>query len=113
MLRGHCQAAGRDYDAIRKQMGGNVIVRAEAAQVEEEVARFSAERRLPIEQARQWTIAGTPEEVAARLAPYVGIGFDTFLVLERTPLDHETLRLFMHEVAPRLRRAAGPGGETG
>ena len=57
--------------------------------------------------------AGTPEEVAARLAPYVGIGFDTFLVLERTPLDHETLRLFMQEVAPRLRAAAGPGGETG
>ena len=42
-----------------------------------------------------------------------GIGVDTFVLLERTPLDHETLRLFMLEVAPRLRRAAGPGGETG
>jgi alkanesulfonate monooxygenase SsuD/methylene tetrahydromethanopterin reductase-like flavin-dependent oxidoreductase (luciferase family) len=86
-------------------MGGNVIVRADAAQVEGEVARFAAERHLPIEQARQWTIAGTPEEVAAQLAPYVDIGFDTFLLMERTPLDHESLRLFMQEVAPRLRRA--------
>ena len=112
VLRAHCDAVGRDYDAIRRQMGHNVIVRADAAQVEAEVARFAAQRGLPLEQARQWAIAGTPEEVAARLAPYVGIGFDTFLVLERTPLDHETLRLFMQEVAPRLRRAAGPGAET-
>ena len=109
VLRGHCEAAGRDYDAIRRQMGHNVIVRADAAQVDGEVARFAAERRLPIEQARQWTIAGTPEEVAAQLAPYVGLGFDTFLLLERTPLDHETLRLFMQEVAPRLRAQAGTG----
>jgi alkanesulfonate monooxygenase SsuD/methylene tetrahydromethanopterin reductase-like flavin-dependent oxidoreductase (luciferase family) len=113
VLRGHCDAVGRDYDAIRKQMGGNVIVRADAAQVEGEVARFAAERHLAIEQARQWTIAGTPEEVAAHLAPYVDIGFDMFLLLERTPLDHETLWLFMQEVVPRLRAAAGPGGETG
>jgi hypothetical protein len=47
--------------------------------------------------------------VAARLAPYVGLGFDTFLLMERTPLDHETLRLFMQEVVPRLREVAGPG----
>jgi F420-dependent oxidoreductase-like protein len=109
VLRGHCEAAGRAYDAIRKQMGGNVIVRGDAPQVEGEVARFAAERHLPIEQARQWAIAGTPEEVAAQLAPYVDIGFDTFLLMERTPLDHETLRLFMQEVAPRLRAAVGPG----
>jgi alkanesulfonate monooxygenase SsuD/methylene tetrahydromethanopterin reductase-like flavin-dependent oxidoreductase (luciferase family) len=113
VLRNHCQSVGRDYDAIRKQMGHNVIVRADAAQVEGEVAQFAAERHLPIEQARQWAIAGTPEEVAAQLAPYVDIGFDTFLLMERTPLDQETLRLFMHEVVPRLRAAAGLGGETG
>ena len=47
--------------------------------------------------------------LVAQLAPYVDIGFDTFLLLERTPLDHETLRLFMQEVAPRL-RGDGTGG---
>jgi hypothetical protein len=30
-----------------------------------------------------------------------------FLMLERTPLDHETLRLFIQDVAPRLRAMAG------
>ena len=100
---------GRDYEAIRKQVGANVIVRADPTQVEEELARFAAERQVPPERARQMAIAGTPEEVAARLAPYLGLGFDMFLLLERTPLDYETLRLFMQEVAPRLRAAAGQG----
>ncbi len=108
VLRGHCDAVGRDYDTIRKQLVCTVIVRAGPAQVEEELAQFAEERGLPPERARQMAIAGTPEEVVARLAPYIGIGFDMFLVMERTPLDYETLRLFMQEVAPRLR-----GGEAG
>lgn len=33
VLRDHYVAVGRDYDAIRKQMGHNVIVRADAVQV--------------------------------------------------------------------------------
>jgi probable F420-dependent oxidoreductase len=107
VLRGHCDAVGRDYDAIRKQLGINVIVRADAGEVEAEVARFAAERQLPPERARQMVMAGTPDEVAAQLAPYLGLGFDMFILLERAPLDHETLRLFMAEVAPRLRAAAG------
>lgn len=107
VLRSHCDAVGRDYDAIRKQLGINAIVRADAGQVEAEVARFAAERQVPIERARLMAMAGTPDEVAGRLAPYLDLGFDMFILLERTPLDHETLRLFMAEVAPRLRAAAG------
>jgi alkanesulfonate monooxygenase SsuD/methylene tetrahydromethanopterin reductase-like flavin-dependent oxidoreductase (luciferase family) len=110
VLRGHCDAVGRDYDALRKQLGINVIVRADAGEVEAEVARFAAERQLPPERARQMVMAGTPDEVAAQLAPYLGLGFDMFILLERKPLDHETLRLFMAEVAPRLRAAAGQAG---
>ena len=108
VLRGHCDATGRDYDAISKQLVCTVITRTDPAAVEEELARFAQERRLPPERARQMAIAGTPEEVAARLGPYIGIGFDMFLLMERTPLDYESLRLFMQEVAPRL-RAAGQG----
>jgi alkanesulfonate monooxygenase SsuD/methylene tetrahydromethanopterin reductase-like flavin-dependent oxidoreductase (luciferase family) len=106
VLRDHCAAVGSDYDAIRKQMVCTPIVRNDPARVTEELERFAAERRMPIERARHMVIAGTPEEVAAVLIPYVDIGFDMFLLMERTPLDHETLRLFMHSVAPRLREAA-------
>jgi len=102
VLRGHCDALGRDYNAIRKQLVCTAIVRSDPAQVEEEVARFAEERQVPPERARQMAIAGTPEQVAAALTPYIGIGFDMFLLMERSPLDHETLRLFMHDVAPRM-----------
>ncbi len=107
VLRGHCDAVGRDDNAISKQLVCSVIVRTDPVQVEAEMARFAAERQMPPERARQMAIAGTPEEVAARLAPYLGLGFDMFLVMERTPLDHETLRLFIEDVAPRLRTVAG------
>jgi F420-dependent oxidoreductase-like protein len=107
VLRGHCAAVGRDYDTIRKQLVCNVIVRADPARVEDELAQFAVERQVPIERARQMTIAGIPEDVAARLIPYMRIGFDMFLLMERAPLDHETTRLFMQEVAPRLRAEQG------
>jgi alkanesulfonate monooxygenase SsuD/methylene tetrahydromethanopterin reductase-like flavin-dependent oxidoreductase (luciferase family) len=103
VLRDHCKTVGRDFDAIRKQLVCTAIVRTNSAQVTDELARFAAERQLPVEQARHMAIAGTPEEVAAQLAPYLGIGFDMFLLMERTPLDQQTLRLFIEEVAPRLR----------
>jgi F420-dependent oxidoreductase-like protein len=110
VLRDHCAAVGRDYEAIRKQLGCVPIVRADRAQVEAEVARFAAERRVPVDQARQMAIAGTPEEVAGALGPYVEIGFEMLVALERVPHDYETLQLFIKEVAPRLRASAGQGG---
>lgn len=106
ILRGHCDAVGRDIATIRKQLGCNIIVRSDPAQVEQEVGRFAEERQVPLERARYMVMAGTPEVVAASLAPYVDLGFDMFVLLERTPLDYETLRLFMEGVAPRLREAA-------
>jgi F420-dependent oxidoreductase-like protein len=102
VLRGYCDVVGREYDAIRKQLVCTAIIRSEPAQVEQELARFAAERQIPPEQARRMAIAGTPEQVATALIPYVGIGFDMFLLMERAPLDHESLRLFIEEVAPRL-----------
>lgn len=106
VLRRHCDAVGRDFDAIRKQLICTPIIRTDPVQVQEERSRFAAERQVPPERARQMAIMGTPEEVAARLTPYIDIGFDMFLIMERTPLDYETTRLFIQDVAPHLREAA-------
>ena len=106
VLRDHCAAVGRDFETIAKQLGFRVIVRDDPAQAEEEVARFARESQLPLEQAQRMTMAGSPDEIAQRLAPYVDLGFDTFLLMEQVPLDYETLRLFIQRVAPRLRDGA-------
>ena len=103
VLKEHCQAVGRDFDSISKQLGVRVIVREGPSQVDEEVARFAQHANLPLESARHMAMAGTPEAVATQLAPYAELGFDMFLLMERTPPDYETLELFMRDVAPRLR----------
>jgi alkanesulfonate monooxygenase SsuD/methylene tetrahydromethanopterin reductase-like flavin-dependent oxidoreductase (luciferase family) len=107
ILRAHCEAVGRDYDAIAKQLGLRVIVREEPAELEAELERFAQELAVPPGRARQMTIADTPQAIATYLTPYVELGFEMFLLMERTPLDHETLRLFMQSVVPRLREARG------
>jgi F420-dependent oxidoreductase-like protein len=107
VLRGHCNVVGRNFEDIRKQLVISAIVRPDVAQAEAELARFAAERQVPPEQARHMAIVGTPETIAASLVPYLDIGFDMFLLQERTPLDYASLGLFMNEVAPRLRAVAG------
>jgi F420-dependent oxidoreductase-like protein len=103
VLRGHCATVGRDYASIKKQLGFRAIVREDPEQVEEELARFAQQSALPLERARQMAVAGKPEEITTYLARYVELGFDMFLLMERTPPDYETLRLFMRDVVPRLR----------
>ncbi len=103
VLRDHCAAVGRDFDSISKQLGIRAIVRKEPNEVEAELARFAEQSQLPLERGRQMAMAGTPEEVAESLLPYVDVGFDWFVLMERIPLDYDTLQLFMREVVPRLR----------
>lgn len=103
LLRDHCAAVGRDYEAISKQLGIRAIVRQDRTALESALHEFAKQSQLPLERARQMAIAGTPAEVAAAVRPYVDIGFDMFLLMERTPLDYETLDLFMRDVVPRLR----------
>lgn len=106
VLRAHCDAVGRDYHTITKQIGCNLIIRADAAAIDTELSRFAAERQLPLDRARQMVMAGPPDQIAARLTPYLDLGFDMFILMGRAPLDYDTLRLFIQEVAPRLRDAA-------
>jgi len=103
VLRNHCVAVGRDFDSISKQLGIRAIVREDPNEVEAELAHFAEQSQLPLDRARQMAIAGTPEEVAESLLPYVEVGFDWFVLMERIPLDYDTLQLFMREVVPRLR----------
>ena len=103
VLRDHCAAVGRDFDSISKQLGIRAIVREDPNEVEDELARFAEQSQLPLDRARQMAIAGTPAEVADSLLPYVNVGFEWFVLMERIPLDYDTLQLFMREVVPRLR----------
>ena len=102
VLREHCQAVGREYSAIRKQLVIGAIVRSDPSEARAEIARFAEERHLPPERAAQMAMVGSPDEVASQLEPYLRLGFDMFVLMERNPTDYTTLELFMQAVAPRL-----------
>lgn len=103
VLREHCQAVGRDFDSIRKQLVISAIVRPTAEEARAEAQKFAEERRIPPDRAAQMAMLGSPEEVAAQLEPYVSLGFDMIVLMERNPVDYPTLELFIQQVAPVLR----------
>ena len=99
VLRRWCAEAGRDESAIERMLGGGaVVVRRSAAEAE----RVVAEIRRVNRGYEGPELVGTPEQVAARLAPYLEIGFRHFDFDFPPPFDEETLQLLATEVRARL-----------
>jgi F420-dependent oxidoreductase-like protein len=85
VLARHCDDVGRDPAEIRKQ----VVVRAV----------LGDGRPAP-----EGAFAGTSEQLAEALHPYLELGVQDFLMLARPPADVESIERFAREVAPALRR---------
>jgi alkanesulfonate monooxygenase SsuD/methylene tetrahydromethanopterin reductase-like flavin-dependent oxidoreductase (luciferase family) len=104
VLRRHCQEVGRDESEIERTAGmGVCIIRddpSEARRVFE--ATFERNGR-----ARLWTdqSVGTPEQLAERLRPYLGIGFRHFVFGFPSPYDEESMERLVREVKPMLEAA--------
>lgn len=104
VLRGHCDAVGRDIAEIEFTLGVKLTIRdskAEAVRVREAAM---AHNRTPREDTADddtfWE--GSPEEVADMLRPYVELGFTTILSEQPAPYDVETLERFIGEVKPLI-----------
>ena len=100
----HCETVGRDPGEIERTTGiGTVIIRDSR----EEAERVHAAMFERNGQAERWTDqpVGTPEDVAERLAPYLGIGYHHLLAGFPAPHDEESMTRFATEVRPILERA--------
>lgn len=104
VLRGHCDAVGRDIAEIEFTLGVKLTIRdsrAEAVHVREAAM---AHNRTPQEDTADddtfWE--GSPEEIADMLRPYVDLGFTTILSEQPAPYDVETLERFIGEVKPLI-----------
>jgi F420-dependent oxidoreductase-like protein len=101
VLRRHCDEVGRDEREIERTVGiGTVIIRdteAEARRVFEAMFALNGN-------AREWQDqpVGTPEMVAERLRPYLGIGFRHFIMGHPAPHDAESLERMAREVRPMV-----------
>ncbi|WP_125132999.1 LLM class F420-dependent oxidoreductase [Microbacterium sp. 10M-3C3] len=112
VLRGHCDALGRDFDAITRSSNFNTIVAATEAEVDDRV-RAVVERLRPfvgddraaaIERDYRGSLAvGTPEQIAERLAERqrAGLGYAIHYFPEAA-YDRSGIELFAREVVPAL-----------
>jgi alkanesulfonate monooxygenase SsuD/methylene tetrahydromethanopterin reductase-like flavin-dependent oxidoreductase (luciferase family) len=104
VLLRHCETIGRDPAEIERTVGvGTVMIRDSRAEVDR-LARTIFERNG---RARPWSDqpVGTPEDVAAALAPFVEIGYRHLIAGFPTPYDEESMTRLATEVRPLLERA--------
>ena len=100
----HCETVGRDPAEIERTTGiGTVIIRDSRAEAERVYAAMFERNG----HADRWTDqpVGTVEDVAERLAPFLGIGYRHLIAGFPGPYDEESMTRFATEVRPILERA--------
>ena len=106
VLKGHCEAVGRDVSEIEFTLGVKVTIRDSEAEAVRVWKAAIEHNRTPLsnveDDATFWN--GTPEQIAERLAPYVELGFRTIITEQPAPYDVETLERFIGEVKPLVLR---------
>ena len=103
ILREHCAAIGRDFDSIERSHGLGVVVIRDSR---DEARRVAAETFAHNGKARIWENqpVGTPEDVAAQLAPFVEIGRSHLIAGVPAPYDEETMTRLITDVKPLLEK---------
>ena len=104
VLRGHCEAVGRDVGEIEFTLGVKITIRDSEEAAEKVMRAALAHNRTPLADVADddtfWN--GTPEQIADRLRPYVDLGFRTVISEQPAPYDVETLERFIGEVKPLI-----------
>ena len=105
VLRGHCEAVGRDIGEIEFTLGVKLTIRDSEAEADRVWKAAMEHNRTPLSEVADddtfWN--GTSEQIADRLRPYVELGFRTVISEQPAPYDVETLEHFIGEVVPLLR----------
>ena len=101
VLKGHCDAVGRDYGEIVKSTSINAFLVEPG--VDREKATAQARGEMSHEEYSKSFWVGTTDEIAERIQPLVDAGAEYIIVyLPRLAYDQEPLRRFAREVAPRF-----------
>jgi alkanesulfonate monooxygenase SsuD/methylene tetrahydromethanopterin reductase-like flavin-dependent oxidoreductase (luciferase family) len=106
VLRGHCEAVGRDISEIEFTLGVKLTIRDSVAEAERVRAAAMAHNRTPLADVEddETFLDVTPEQAVERLAPYVELGFRTIISEQPAPYDTETIERFIGQVKPLLER---------
>ncbi len=104
VLRGHCEAVGRDISEIEFTLGVKLTIRDSQAEAERAMHASLEHNRTPWAEVADddtfWN--GSPAQIADRLRPYLDLGFRTVISEQPAPYDMETFERFIGEVKPLL-----------
>jgi alkanesulfonate monooxygenase SsuD/methylene tetrahydromethanopterin reductase-like flavin-dependent oxidoreductase (luciferase family) len=107
VLKGHCEAVGRDPSEIEFTAGCKPIIRDSEAEARKVWESQMAHNRTPmadvLDDSTFWV--GTPELIAEKMLERKALGFHTFLAELAAPFDDETLVRWIGEVRPMVDRA--------
>jgi alkanesulfonate monooxygenase SsuD/methylene tetrahydromethanopterin reductase-like flavin-dependent oxidoreductase (luciferase family) len=106
VLRGHCDAVGRNIDDIEFTLGIKATIRDSQAEADKVWKAAMEHNKTPLSDVADddtfWN--GTSEQLAEKLAPYVELGFRTVISEQPAPYDTETFERLIGEVKPRVER---------
>ena len=106
VLKGHCDAVGRDIGEIEFTLGVKFTIRDSKAEADRVWEAAMAHNRTPMSDVADddtfWN--GSPEELADKLRTYVELGFRTVISEQPAPYDVETFERFIGEVKPLIER---------
>ena len=98
VLRGHCEAIGRDPLEIEHSMVRLAVLRDDPAEASRVLSESLAHNGSKHEVDPELDFVGSEEQVAEQWRRYVDLGFTHLVVDVPSPFDHETI-----ERLPRLR----------
>jgi alkanesulfonate monooxygenase SsuD/methylene tetrahydromethanopterin reductase-like flavin-dependent oxidoreductase (luciferase family) len=106
VLKGHCDAVGRDIGEIEFTLGVKLTIRDTEAEADRVWKAAMEHNKTPLSDLEGDTTFwnGTVEQIADRLRPYVALGFGTVISEQPAPYDTETLERFIREVKPLVER---------
>jgi F420-dependent oxidoreductase-like protein len=100
VLRGHCDAIGRDPSEITMTWSPELFIRETEAEVGTETRSFWGE---PFESWRDGNLVGTPEQICEKLAAYQALGCGGVVPWVSDFPSTESVRLFAEKVIPEFR----------
>ena len=113
VLRGHCEAIGRDFGEIVRSANYNVVIGRDQAEVDDRLAWIDDHLRRTVSTAKadeaiqQWRtgpLVGTPEQIVEKLTELQGLGMTYAITYwAEAAYDRSGIELFESQVVPALR----------
>ena len=93
ILREHCATAGRDPATIERTVSFPIVIRDRRADAEAAFDGLLVHNRIEggIAGMNVPVLLGAPADIAAAIAPYRDLGFETVIVRLPAPFDSETI----------------------